>query len=87
MLLGYTGCAHGAIIMHLELAVDKLGRARLLRLDLIGSGVTCEPERRLPMGVCARLSLNRLLLFLQHNDLLLLACFGGSASGHGWPSL
>ena len=80
-----TCCVHGAVIMHLLLAIDKLSRAdlsRLLRLDLIGSGITCEPRRRLPMGVCSRL-----FLFLQHNDLLLLARFAGSASGHGRPSL
>ena len=85
MLLTDTGCVHGAVILHLQLAIDKLSRAelcRLLRLDLIGSGVTCDPRRRLPMGV-----LNRLFLFLQHNDLLLLERFGASASGQGRPSL
>ena len=85
MLLTDTGCVDGAVIMHLQLAVDKLSRAdlsRLLRLNLIGSGVTCKPRRRRPMGV-----LNRLFLFLQHNDLLLLECFGASASGHRRPRL
>ena len=85
MLLTDTGCIHGAVIMHLELTVNELSRvdsSKLLRLDLISSGVTCELKRRLPLGVC-----RRLFLFLQHNYLLLLAYFGAGVCGQSWPSL